>query len=428
MGSKRASAWGASWMVAAMTLACGSGEAPAAPQPSAPPASVTPAPSALPSAAPPSTTPPSAGVAAPRAPLTPEERAAVARALSDARRLAHDQSWDDAATRFEVALALVPGDVDVRCETGYAQFRASHLDAAAAHMSAVLTTLPSDPPQRRRVRTAQCLYNIGLVAEARGDPAAARDAYTRSLALRPDATVSSHLDALPSADTAAPPAPTHQWIALPDGADDAAVAAALRAHYCAGWDVFGTPCPADLHATDVASAVSASPSASARIERADDGYTDYLVVRAGAATWFALLSDWYDSYGCANGFADYGHMALRDVIPGGPPELTFEFDGGCSRDVLQESWHVQQICRFDGGPRCVRLDTDFSGTYSAEWTGESEDSSVSHHADVSITGSEITITNGAGDLAFDELASISGTRPVATLLDSPNWPLPDPAP
>ena len=80
--------------------------------------------------------------AAPHA-LTGDQRAAFRAAFREGRRLAGEQQWTQAAVRLEAALAILPLDVHVRCETGYAQLRAGNAVAAAAHMQIVQRLLPA---------------------------------------------------------------------------------------------------------------------------------------------------------------------------------------------------------------------------------------------------------------------------------------------
>jgi len=163
--------WVGSMLVLVMqTTACGSGSD------AAPPSTVASPPPTTVAAAAPATIVVTSSVVPVPAHLSAAQRASLATAVADGRRLAHDEAWADAAARFEAALALAPGDAHVRCETGYAQLRAGNTSAAADHMRRVLAQLPTSVPASERQRAAMCLYNVGLVAEATNDPDAARDA------------------------------------------------------------------------------------------------------------------------------------------------------------------------------------------------------------------------------------------------------------
>jgi tetratricopeptide (TPR) repeat protein len=419
----------ASIAIAFVLVACGEAAAPPAPPPSAPPIAA------------PTPTPPTA----PRAhqALTPEQRAMMTTAFRDGRRLAHELRWSEAAARFATALILAPGDAHVRCETGYAQYRAGNLDAAAAQMRRVLAQLPNETPEAERIPTAQCLYNVGLVAEARDDRAAAREAYSRSLALRPNETVATHLAAVSDAPPSPPPM-VRDWIALADGADDAVVLAAMRAHYCTGWAAFGTPCPAELQHRVLASATS--PELSATIDfvggaasyESDFG-NDYLVIRNGSAVRFALLSD-FGADGCNVAFE---HLALADLVAGGAPELSFDITQGCvgnGSEPCETRDGLLQVCTVDGGLRCARVTTHSEMSCWVRDLGQFEDDeeledaeseagddAYAYDAVVTFAGAWMTVTNGAGDHAFppeEPIASLVGTRPVAELFSVPAlaWP------
>jgi hypothetical protein len=142
---------------------------------------------------------------------SPEERAAAvarrrahARALRAARRAASASRHEDALAAFDEALAALPNP-RTRCEAGYVAFRAGrHEPARALVEDALRELLPmhdAAQPEALRTPLAMCLYNAGLVRSALGDLEGARAALTRSLALRPHATVERALGALPPSAT-----------------------------------------------------------------------------------------------------------------------------------------------------------------------------------------------------------------------------------
>jgi tetratricopeptide (TPR) repeat protein len=137
-------------------------------------------------------------------PPSVETRRALREGLRAAREAASAQHWDDATARFTALLHDHPELVRLRCEAGFAAFRAGHLDDAERLVSDAIAGWPSPPRARDRVSLAMCLYNRGLVAEARGDHGAAAEAWRRSIALRPNATVAQRLAALGDVNDAGP--------------------------------------------------------------------------------------------------------------------------------------------------------------------------------------------------------------------------------
>jgi tetratricopeptide (TPR) repeat protein len=134
---------------------------------------------------------------------------AVARqeALIEGRELARDRHWQLAADRLRDAVEAAPEDAGVRCELAWAALHAGDLDLATRELDWAIAQLEARhlrrPPseERARVTFAQCLYNRGRVAEARGDLVTARGYYTRSLDLRENGAVRRRLAELGPAAT-----------------------------------------------------------------------------------------------------------------------------------------------------------------------------------------------------------------------------------
>lgn len=84
-----------------------------------------------------------------------------------------------------------------RCELGLVLVRAGHAEDAVRELEHAIHELGTPTDRALRRRLAACLYNRGRAAEALSDTVGARDAYRRSLVLRPHASVRARLDALP---------------------------------------------------------------------------------------------------------------------------------------------------------------------------------------------------------------------------------------
>jgi tetratricopeptide (TPR) repeat protein len=115
---------------------------------------------------------------------------AYRRALRRGRELAQQGDAPGAVAAFQEALAARPDDARALSELSWAALGAGDLGLAArsAQRSIDLATEP-------RVQAAS-LYNLGRIREEQGDPAAALEAYRRSLALRPNRTVERRVLAL----------------------------------------------------------------------------------------------------------------------------------------------------------------------------------------------------------------------------------------
>lgn len=154
----------------------------------------------------------------PGAPDPVEARAWRTR-LAEARRLAHEGRYADADPLFAALVRERPTEQRLRCEAGYVAFRADRLDDAEREITGALERWPSPPMDRDREPLAMCLYNRGLVAEARGDRESAATAWRRSLELRPNATVERRLAAL-GIESPPPQAPGDDAFTLDDAIGD----------------------------------------------------------------------------------------------------------------------------------------------------------------------------------------------------------------
>jgi hypothetical protein len=124
------------------------------------------------------------------APIPPEKRREYAARLRAGRAHAKAKRWGEAVSEFEAALAAIPNDDRALSELGWAAFQAGdHAKAEKANADSVRV---SSQPELK----AASLYNLGRVAEARGDVDRAAALYADSLALRPNKTVVKRLVAL----------------------------------------------------------------------------------------------------------------------------------------------------------------------------------------------------------------------------------------
>jgi hypothetical protein len=101
-----------------------------------------------------------------------------------------------------VAPSLPPASADEaaaagkRCGEGWSRFQAGRLADGKLEVDAALTVLEQAQDEKGRRSLGACLYNRGRIAEWEGQFRETRDLYRRSLAVRPNATVSARLDSL----------------------------------------------------------------------------------------------------------------------------------------------------------------------------------------------------------------------------------------
>ena len=376
-------------VLVALGLACGSSNEPAG---TSPPTSATataestnaqdpPAPSAMAEVAvpnAPSTPNTNAPAASPEAParptITPEQRRELRAAIREGRAKTRVRDHVAALADFRRALAIDGTSARLRCEAGFVAFRAGELDEAERWIQLALGRLPNDPPEALKVPVAMCLFNAGLVYEAKGRKAEAREIWTRSLALRANAAVQRRLEGLGAVEVETPVALTGSF---------EAIARRLRDAYCeegaAGFtredlqscdqieENVRTPTGATSADFSTESAGSAADFDARLIEHsvlvlgADVNVT--LVLKAGRQARAVPIASLY-SPGTMGMSADYEvqRFELVDVIPGGTPEVVLQVRqmendedmGVCERNggTDQRTW----VCGLvDEAIRCAAL-------------------------------------------------------------------------
>ena len=129
-------------------------------------------------------------------PTSKEVEASRARAktfpakLNAGRKAVKAGDFEAAFAAFADARELRPHDASVLGESGFAALKAGKLAEAKRWTEAAIDRA------HKPGRLGALYYNLGLIAEAGGDPRAAKQHYARSLSLRPNATVEGKLAAL----------------------------------------------------------------------------------------------------------------------------------------------------------------------------------------------------------------------------------------
>lgn len=121
---------------------------------------------------------PSEATSPPPTKLGKAERRKVRASIAEGRRLSRAKKLEEALEAFEAALAINPGSSTAACEAGFAALRLERLEAAQRHLQTGVASARDD------AKEATCLYNLGLVAEKRGNTQAAAVYFKDSLKLR----------------------------------------------------------------------------------------------------------------------------------------------------------------------------------------------------------------------------------------------------
>lgn len=360
------------WVPLAFGLACGTADEPtsATATRNGTNAADTPTPTAMAVAVPnaPSTPNTNAPAASPteapaRPTITPEQRRELRAAIREGRAKTRVRDHVAALADFRRALAIDGTSARLRCEAGFVAFRAGELDEAERWIQLALARLPNDPPDALKVPVAMCLFNAGLVYEAKGRKADAREVWTRSLALRPNAAVQRRLEGLGAVEV-------ETTVALTGSFE--AIARRLRDAYCEEGAAGFTR--EDLQSCDQIEERVRTPTGPASrdfearlIEHsvlvlgADVNVT--LVLKAGRRARAVPIASLY-SPGTMGMSADYEvqRFELVDVIPGGTPEVVLQVRqmendedmGVCERNggTDQRTW----VCGLvDEAIRCAAL-------------------------------------------------------------------------
>lgn len=306
-----------------LVLALGCTAPPDAQAPAPPPAPAAPA--SAPAAPPPAADKPPV----PKDTLDKQARARYRAALADGRALHRKGDYPAAIAAFERALAVDPDDPRALAELGWAAFFARDLDLADAKTRAALARSAD-----ARGKGA-ALYNLGRIAEERGDKDQAIAHYKHSLQERPNDTVRDRLAALDPAAVVAYDVFTPVPLAGPF--------ATLKA-FCAGHKTIDgdthpcdpdAPLSADVYDGPTAIARGQAPILEARILWAPGA--PGLSLEAEVLIHLAIRTDqgWFVSQPVVDIYnpGAFGiHASLKatalelaDLVAGGAPELRYRF-------------------------------------------------------------------------------------------------------
>lgn len=238
--------------------------------------------------------------------------------LDEGRAKTKAGQYQDGIALYNEALAVEPSNPAALAELGWAAFQAEQLDLAQGATTRALLY------SRKSEQQGMILYNLGRIAEARGDHAAALAHYRDSLARRANETVQKHLDALLAK---AEVAPAHAGLArLATGvASLAAVCSDLVRDRCGDVFTFDGQCACSVTQGD-----EAGGYALVQVGEADavENAMWFPAVRTSAG-WTVFESvAWIYNPG-AFGIFEEGTWATpetRDLLPGGDPEWVLRFE------------------------------------------------------------------------------------------------------
>ena len=371
---------------------------------------------------------------APRPTITTAQRRELRAAIREGRTKTRAGDHAGALAAFRRAIAIDGQSARLRCEAGFVAYRAGVLDEAERWIQLALGRLPNDPPEPLKVPVAMCLFNAGLVYEARDRKADAHDAWTRSLALRPNATVQRRLDALGVVQAETP-------VVLTGSFEE--IARRLRDAYCESGSAGFTR--EDLESCDQIEQ-KLRPPTGASSSRMDARLIEHsvivmggdmsatLVVKAGEQARAVPIASLY-SPGAMGMSADYEvhRFELVDVIPGGAPEVVLQVHqrendedmGVCERTggTDERTW----VCGLlDGAIRCASIPMESTSYFERDegCCEEEEDcepptsETTGYRYVVAFEAGDVVITRSALSEAFTEqpLEDWVGRHPLEAML------------
>ena len=298
--------------------------------------------------------------------------------LRDGRRAVQAKRFADGIALYEKALALRPGDPRLLVELGWAAFLSGDLDRAASATRRGLAGV------RGTAAEGAALYNLGRIAEQRGDKNEAARRYRESLAVRPNAAVRERLGAVAPEAALAAATQTEQATAAPEvGPLEGplpsldAVCAALRDEIAAGDSSGALGCAKDEARTLEIGEGGLRRAWLLPIWRNYNGgglddaaeVHDYLVVETDRGLYRTRAEVAYVYNPGAFGiFEDLdASLSLEELVAGPPKEIVVRAThhradtdlGILEQESETEEWTL--VCGLvDGAPRCLaRIPTSF---------------------------------------------------------------------
>ncbi len=325
---------------------------------------------------PPSAEPPPPVEVAPVAPR-PIERSQID-ALHAARRLYREGRYADAHAAMTELVERSPLSPRRRCEAGLFAFRAGELEKAELQLDRGISLFDPRGLVDESVRNslAMCLYNRGLLHEARGERVQAAAVWERSLTLRPNQTVVERYARLGVTSSAgSPPEPADYEVreappprSIPIGRDRASTVTTIHDETCRLYHAHIED-ESDFIACDtsIARTARSGPVAAHVVTTnavlyeglCNSSSYDVVLERDGVVVALLPLAVMDDVGGYTDATLTLHSFELVQLIPGGAEELRIQFETRDAdyedEEMSTETTHVV-VCEIERDtPRCARV-------------------------------------------------------------------------
>jgi hypothetical protein len=372
--------------------------------------------------------------------IPPETRKQYAAAMKSGQKLSKKGDLPGALAAFKQALALVSEDARALSELGVVAQKQHDLAAAESYTKRAIAAA-GDPSVK-----GASLYNLGRIAEEKHDNAAAIDAYKRSLEARPHHVVRERLLALDPAAAAAldPFAPRPldgpfktiaAWCKkqpkpeIPD--EDKAETGDTTSWDCGDFernseDKSKAPLALDKPPAPYAAVRLVAVKTGSKCE-ADDGCPGvemHLAIKTKEGWFVSKTIEEVDSAFRSSNKLDISSLAVRDVLPGGAPEVVLEYTwkGYSYGGGMETSSESDKLCvaglGASGRPSVTAaiLKRRFSDDAPMSDDSEEKEVKVEYSFELKFlpTG-ELEVKSGRGKIEMDkaELASFLGKHAIA---------------
>lgn len=383
-------------------------------------------------------------------PLTPEQASSLGKQyrnkLDQGRALTKAGKHGEGIELYREILAIEPSNPTVLAELGWAALQANQLDVAQGATSQALTY------SRKPEQQGMILYNLGRIAEARGQTNDAIAHYRESLVRRSNKTVQARLDGLLAAATTPPPTPPTEGIGqIFAGISELdAVCKQLADEECDNlFTIEEDACACDVYTGDEDEGWVLLELGESN---AVDNYVWFPAIRTSSGWVVMDAIAWLYNPGAFGIWeeGDWGPQEWKDLLPGGDPEwvLTFTKNRSDTDMGLNEYETVSStmtvICAREGAQAwCTRpLVSSFSYERDVEFEVEDEVEQFGEaldHEGLPIKesfscalelGAKIVVSDVVGAMSndWDGRALPAGEHDLAALMGKPTSAAPADAP
>ncbi|MCB9701205.1 MAG: tetratricopeptide repeat protein [Myxococcales bacterium] len=286
------------------------------------------------------------------------QAAAFREHLAAGRKAVKAKRYAEGISALEAALKIDPNHPAALAELGWASYLAGDLGKAERFTRQAIGAATED-----RTRGA-ALYNLGRIHEDRGERDEAATAYKRSIALRPNDTVSARLAALESAGATIGghecDFQPHEGRPLPDLCAATVVGLAPNDLYTENHCVPGES--ATRIAVELPGGIKVATFRVERWMEAGGATTEVHLALLLADRWYsAVLGEEYNpGVGYIGESLVIDSIVLEDVVAGGSPEVVITFtwshnDGDYGDNVMEsEDRRIVSVLAVDGNaPRWI---------------------------------------------------------------------------